>query len=84
MLPAEIEAETLAIVGDFNAWNRTSHPMKRRKDGAWARTLRLAPGVHHYRYLADDAIWYNDWSADRYEPSGLGEDNSVIELVVEA
>jgi 1,4-alpha-glucan branching enzyme len=81
-MPAEIEAQTLALVGDFNAWNESATQMQRRKDGSWSKTIRLEPGAYTYRYLADGARWLNDWAADRYEPSGLGEDNSVV--VVEA
>ena len=76
--PAEIQAETMAVVGEFNDWDATAALMKRRKDGTWARTLRLEPGVYAYRFLADGQIWHNDPAADQYEPSGLGEDNSVV------
>ncbi len=77
-MPADIVAQTLVVVGDFNEWDQAAHPMKRRKDGSWARTLRLVPGIYRYRFLADGKTWYNDWEADRYEPSGFGEDNSVV------
>ena len=52
--------------------------MKRRKDGAWTKTLRLEPGTYAYRFLADGQFWHNDPAADIQEPSGFGEDNSVI------
>jgi 1,4-alpha-glucan branching enzyme len=77
-MPAEIEGKTLSLVGDFNNWDGNKTQMKRRKDGTWAFTLRLVPGTYRYRYLADNAIWHNDWDADAYEPSGVGEDNSVV------
>ena len=44
--PAEIQAESLAVVGEFNEWDATAAPMKRRKDGVWAKTLRLEPGTY--------------------------------------
>lgn len=77
-MPAEIQAESLTLVGDFNDWDASAAPMKRRKDGTWARTLRLAPGTYRYRCVADGATWYNDPAADYYEASGFGEDNSVV------
>ena len=52
--------------------------MKQRKDGVWAKTLRLEPGTYCYRFLADGQVWHNDPAADGYQPSGLGEDNSVV------
>jgi 1,4-alpha-glucan branching enzyme len=76
--PAEIQADILALAGEFNNWDATAALMKRRKDGVWAKTLRLEPGTYNYRFLADGQAWYNDPEADGYQPSGLGEDNSVV------
>jgi 1,4-alpha-glucan branching enzyme len=75
---ASINAGAVWVVGEFNDWDPTVAPMKRRKDGMWAKTLRLAPGVYRFRYVTDAGDWYNDEEADSYEPSGLGEDNSVV------
>jgi 1,4-alpha-glucan branching enzyme len=75
---AEIQAESLALVGEFNDWDVTAALMKRRKDGTWAKTLRLETGTYSYRFLADGQVWHNDPTADSYQPSGLGEDNSVV------
>jgi 1,4-alpha-glucan branching enzyme len=79
-MPAEINAEELAVVGDFNDWDAIEGQMKRRKDGSWAKTIRLAPGTYRFRYVAGGGIWYNDPAADTYEPSGFGQDNSVVVL----
>jgi 1,4-alpha-glucan branching enzyme len=79
-MPAEIQAERLAVVGDFNGWDGSVTPMKRRKDGTWARTIRLAPGRYLYRIVADDSHWLNDGAADGYELSEFGEDNCVLIL----
>ena len=79
-MPAEVEAEGLSVVGDFNEWNPAKDPMKRRKDGTWARTLRLGPGTYRYRCVSDRGAWFNDATADGYEPSGLGQDNCLMIL----
>ena len=52
--------------------------MRRRKDGTFAATVRLAPGHYQFRYYVDAERWVNDWSADGYEPNGFGSDNSVV------
>ncbi len=42
-------ARGLCLIGDFNGWNRESHPMQRRADGVWEITLppdALAHGQH--------------------------------------
>jgi 1,4-alpha-glucan branching enzyme len=77
-MPSDVASESLNVVGDFNDWEASATPMKRLKDGSWSTTLRMAPGTYRYRYLADSSVWHNDGSADRYEPSGLGSDNSVL------
>jgi 1,4-alpha-glucan branching enzyme len=75
-----VEAETVSVVGDFNNWDAVSGAMKRRKDGVWTKAVRLAPGAYRFRYVADGNRWHNDPAADGYEPSGMGEDNSVLVL----
>lgn len=77
-MPADIQAGTLSVLGDFNGWDAASGLMKQRKDGTWAKTIRLAPGAYRFRYLASDGAWYNDPDADGYEPSGHGEDNCIL------
>jgi len=79
-LPATVWAETIHLVGDFNGWNRQSHPLNPlRGDGGWEITLELDSGrVYQFRYLVDRANWQNDWDADRYVPNPFGGDNSVV------
>lgn len=79
-LPAEVGAESVVVCGDFNDWAQDATPLKRRKDGSFAATLRLAPGRYRFRYLLDEQRWENDWVADGYEPNEHGSDDSVIDL----
>jgi 1,4-alpha-glucan branching enzyme len=73
-----VEAGTVAVVGDFNGWDAGNGAMKRRKDGVWTKSVRLEPGRYLFRYVADGNRWHNDPQADGFEPSGMGEDNSVV------
>jgi 1,4-alpha-glucan branching enzyme len=67
------------LVGDFNDWNRTSHPMIQDRDGAWRITLELEAGhEYQFRYLVNGNNWHNDWHADKYVPNPYGGDNSVV------
>ena len=79
-LPADVGADSVALCGDFNDWATDATPLKRRKDGSFAATLRLAPGRYRFRYLLDAQRWENDWVADGYEPNEHGSDDSVIDL----
>ena len=47
------QAQTVTLVGDFNQWNTTAHPMKRMPDGAWLLLVELPHGHHRYGFLVD-------------------------------
>lgn len=77
--PAAIEAETVFLVGDFNEWNETSHPMEKLKDGRFKAMLDLdADKEYQFRYLVNGTEWHNDWEADKYVPNPFSGDNSVV------
>ncbi|MFW5709286.1 MAG: isoamylase early set domain-containing protein [Chloroflexota bacterium] len=73
------EADEVFLVGDFNDWNETADPMKKRKkDGCFTASLKLEPGrEYQFRYLVDGE-WHNDWDADKYVTNPFSGDNSVI------
>ncbi len=75
-------AATVELVGDFNAWTLGSTPLKRNKDGSYAVQLDLETGRdYQFRYVVDGKDWINDWEADRYEFSSVGNcENSVVVL----
>ena len=79
-LPDVVGAETVFVVGEFNDWSATAHPME-HVDGAFIAFIALAPGrAYRFRYLLDGERWVNDWEADAYVPNEFGGDDSVIDL----
>jgi 1,4-alpha-glucan branching enzyme len=71
-------AQRSFLVGDFNNWDESTHPMEKLKDGRFKVTLELEPGQHYqFRYLVDGE-WHNDWEADKYAPNPFSGDNSVL------
>ena len=46
-------AQSVYLSGDFNDWNRTSHPMERQTDGCWFLQVPLSQGHHLYQFLVD-------------------------------
>ncbi|MCC2615378.1 isoamylase early set domain-containing protein [Aestuariibacter halophilus] len=76
------QADSVKLVGDFNDWNSNTAPMKKLKNGAFTSTVELPKdNEYQFRYLLNDSAWENDWSADDYVPSGVGnEDNSLIRV----
>ena len=73
-------AKSVCIVGDFNNWNTHANPMKRLKNGDYEISLKFEPRKEYqFRYFIDESKWENDWNADKYVKSPLGDsDNSVI------
>jgi 1,4-alpha-glucan branching enzyme len=77
-LPASVGADAVWLVGDFNDWSRTAHPMRRDGD-AFLLTLELEPGrTYRYRYLLDGIRWENDWAAEEYAPNPYGSEDSLV------
>jgi len=80
-LPAEVQAEQAALLGEFNDWDAAAAPMRRRKDGSFSLTLSLKSGrAYRFRYLLDGRRWENDWAADAYVPNAFGAEDSVVQV----
>jgi 1,4-alpha-glucan branching enzyme len=75
----DVRAEVVTLVGDFNEWNETSHPMEALKDGRFKLTVTLPAGRdYQFRYLVNKTEWHNDPEADGYTANPHGSDNSVV------
>ncbi len=80
-LPEGLDIDHAAVVGEFNEWDASGHPMTRTDDGRWSATVSLAPGQRlRFRYQIDDGAWENDWSADDYVDNEFGGADSVVEV----
>ena len=80
-LPPEVNVETSHVCGEFDEWDRTAHPMKRRKDGSFTVSIPLKPGQEYrFRYLLDGERWENDGHADAYVPNPFGSEDSVVRV----
>lgn len=76
------EAGQAFLVGEFNQWDETAHPMKKTKDGGFVLEVELPVGQDfRYRYLLDSGDWANDPHADAYAPCPFaGVDNSIVKV----
>lgn len=80
-LPADVNANSACLCGDFNDWDRNSHRMKRRSDGSFTLTISLKPGrAYRYKFLLDGDHWENDWSAEGYILNEYGSEDSLITI----
>ena len=71
------EAQSVSLVGDFNQWNPSAHPMKQMPDKAWFVTVELHHGHHCYAFLVDGALTL-DPQAQGITHNDKGECVSVV------
>lgn len=78
-LPAELDIEQAAVVGEFNDWDETANPMSTQDDGRWSATVALEPNrSYRFRYHLGADRWENDWNADHYVGNDFGGADSVV------
>ena len=79
-LPKEAveNAETVAVLGDFNNW-KDGLALSKQKDGSFKAAVELEKGrSYEYRFLINGEKWENDWAAEQYAPTPFGNYNSVV------
>jgi 1,4-alpha-glucan branching enzyme len=83
-LPAGLSktAESANLVGDFNDWSITAHPMQRRKNGQFATSIDLpVNNEYQFRYLLDGNLWETDQKADEVVPAPFADQyNAVVKV----
>ncbi len=72
-------ARSVAVTGDFNAWDPEGVPLKAAgKPGLWEATLRLMPGAYSYNLIVDGNLLLPDPNAANQMPDGYGGTDSVL------
>lgn len=46
-------ATSVSLLGDFNNWNPSAHPMRREANGLWVIEISLTCCRHYYQFLVD-------------------------------
>lgn len=73
-LPPEIEAEVIALCGEFNDWSSDDVKLARDPQGRWRTTISLEPGrSYRYRYLLDGCRWENNGTLTTTSPTPMAE-----------
>ncbi|MFC4591705.1 isoamylase early set domain-containing protein [Sphaerisporangium corydalis] len=70
VLPVDLPSGAVSVVGDFNDWIPGRHELRRRRDSTRTVSVILPPGVHRFRYLATDDVWFDDEMADQIDHHG--------------
>ena len=83
-VPQEVAngADSIHLVGDFNNWDPSEHPLKQMKNGTFSTTVDLESGrEYQFRYLVDGRKWENEQEADKFAPTPyVDAQNSVLVL----
>jgi len=74
-----INANQIAVVGDFNSWNTSANQLEDSDgDGIWTGKMQLEPGRYEYMLVVDDGKWVTDPNAKVYANDGFGGKNAVL------
>ena len=70
-------AQLVTLVGDFNRWNASAHPMRQQPDRSWQLVVELHHGHHRYAFLVDGVLTL-DPRAQGITRNDLGERVSLV------
>ncbi|MDZ4694766.1 MAG: diguanylate cyclase [Deltaproteobacteria bacterium] len=73
---SEKVANSVAVVGDFNDWDKLADPMSLR-DGLWSTHVPVAPGTYEYKFVIDGEKWVKDPSCVETVSDGYWGENSI-------
>ena len=74
-----INANQIAVAGDFNSWNTSANQLEDPDgDGIWTGKMQLKPGRYEYMLVVDDGKWVTDPNAKVYADDGFGSKNAVL------
>jgi len=77
-------AESVSVVGDFNDWDATVTPLRRRGgEGVWVADVDLRGGRHVYSFVVDGEEWVPDEGVPRAPDDEFGRPSSVLLLPAE-
>ncbi len=75
------EANSVAVVGDFNNWNSSEGELSKLKNGTFKATFDLSKDAsYEFRYIVDGS-YINEPQADSFKYNEFaGAENSVLEV----
>ncbi len=71
------KATAVAVVGDFNDWNKDKNPLK-LENGVWKGSLTLKPGRHEYKFVVNNTDWIPDPKSSETVADKYGGRSSIL------
>jgi 1,4-alpha-glucan branching enzyme len=79
VIPNDNDQPKVSVVGDFNAWDPNSTVFVKRQNNTRSVSAMVDAGQRYrFRYYNADGVWFNDDSADAYEPNEYGSHNCLL------
>jgi hypothetical protein len=73
-------AQSVALVGDFNGWSRTATPLDAGEaPGRWTISLTLPSGRHEYAFVVDGEEWVADPATSSMRDE-FGVESSIVRV----
>jgi len=61
VLPVDVTAGKVSVVGDFNEWTPGVHTLVKRSNGTRSVKVAVPAGTsYRFRYLGEDGNWFDD------------------------
>ena len=74
----QFDIQTVSIVGNFNAWDKSTHQLTKNENGIWEIEIEFPKGQSLYKFVFNDEMTMNDPTANLYMPDENGEMMSVM------
>lgn len=68
------------LSGDFNGWNRTSHPLEKKGEGPWEIETVVPTGRQRYKFYLNAEHWVPDPKAEATEYDAYKEPISIVTI----
>jgi 1,4-alpha-glucan branching enzyme len=80
-LPADSAADPVSVVGSFNDWDPSVHPLRKRSNGTRSVAVELPRGdTVEFRYVTSDGAWLDESDCDGFVTTPYGSQNAIIDL----
>ena len=72
--------KSVNLAGEFNNWSTNATPMTADASGTFTVKIKLKPGIYHYKFVIDGAVWTPDPKAEKSleQEDGHGGVNSGV------
>ncbi len=81
VLPPDHAHGKTSVVGDFNDWDPYANPLRRRSNQTFSTAITVRRGKRiHFRYLGKDGQWFDEPDSDRFQATGQGTIDCVLEV----